>query len=389
MNKKKIISIFGSTGSIGCNSLKVIDNLIRNKEDIELKYLTTNSSIEKLAEQVAKYSPSGVAIADDSAAVKFRNDYNFNDLEILSGRNGLIELSSRDDHNFLINALVGISGLEPTIEAIKSGKDIALANKETLVAAGGYISELLKKHNTLLFPIDSEHSAILQCIQGENKNSISKIILTASGGPFRNHTLEELENVNIEEALNHPNWKMGRKITIDSATMMNKGLEVIEAKWLFDINAEDIKVLIHPESIIHSMVEFNDGSVKAQLGIPDMKIPIQYSLTYPDRVTSDYPKMDFKNFSQLNFEEPDLIKFKCLQIAYDVLDKGSIYPVILNSANESAVELFLNNRIKFNDIPYLILKQLESFSESTELTIENILYTDKLIRKNIETIFTD
>lgn len=389
MNRKKIISIFGSTGSIGCNALNVIDNLIRNNEKIELKYLTTYSSIEKLAEQIAKYSPKGVVIADKQATENFQNNYNFKDIEILSGKEGLLEIAGRDDYNFLINALVGISGLEPTIDAIKSGKDIALANKETLVAAGGYVTELLKKHNTLLFPIDSEHSAILQCIQGENMNSVSNIILTASGGPFRKLSIEDLENVNIEDALNHPNWKMGKKITIDSATMMNKGLEVIEAKWLFDIDVKNIKVLIHPESIIHSMVEFNDGSIKAQLGIPDMKIPIQYSLTFPERVSTDYPKMDFKKFNQLNFEEPDLLKFKCLQIAFDVLGKGGIFPVILNSANEIAVELFLKSRIKFKDIPYLILKQLDDFNESEELTIENILYTDNFIRNNINKAYSN
>jgi 1-deoxy-D-xylulose-5-phosphate reductoisomerase len=389
LNKNKVISIFGSTGSIGCNALNVIDNLRLNNEELELKYLSTNTSIEKLAEQIAKYSPEGVVIVDELAADKFRNNYNFKDLEILSGRNALIELASRDDYNFLINALVGISGLEPTIEAIKTGKDIALANKETLVAAGEYVTGLLKKHKTNLFPIDSEHSAILQCIQGENMNTVSNIILTASGGPFRKLTAEELDNVSIEDALNHPNWRMGKKITIDSATMMNKGLEVIEAKWLFDINAKNINVLIHPESIIHSMVEFNDGSIKAQLGIPDMKIPIQYSLTFPDRVRSEFPKMDFKKFNQLNFEEPDTVKFKCLQIAYDVLEKGGIYPVILNSANEVAVDLFLKSRIKFKDIPYVILGQLDSNSESGEISIEKILFTDKLIRENVKKLFTN
>jgi 1-deoxy-D-xylulose-5-phosphate reductoisomerase len=389
LNKNKVISIFGSTGSIGCNALNVIDNLRLNNEELELKYLSTNTSIEKLAEQIAKYSPEGVVIVDELAADKFRNNYNFKDLEILSGRNALIELASRDDYNFLINALVGISGLEPTIEAIKTGKDIALANKETLVAAGEYVTGLLKKHKTNLFPIDSEHSAILQCIQGENMNTVSNIILTASGGPFRKLTAEELDNVSIEDALNHPNWRMGKKITIDSATMMNKGLEVIEAKWLFDINAKNIQVLIHPESIIHSMVEFNDGSIKAQLGIPDMKIPIQYSLTFPDRVRSEFPKMDFKKFNQLNFEEPDTVKFKCLQIAYDVLEKGGIYPVILNSANEVAVDLFLKSRIKFKDIPYVILGQLDSNSESGEISIEKILFTDKLIRENVKKLFTN
>lgn len=385
MNKSsKVISIFGSTGSIGKNSLLVIDNLIKNNYDIAVRYLTTNIRIDDLAEQIIKYSPAGVVIQDETAYDNFLKKYQFDDLEILKGKEGLIEISKRDDHNFLINALVGFSGLGPTIEAIKSKKDIALANKESLVIAGKMISELLKEKGTKLFPIDSEHSAILQCMTGEDHKTVNKIILTASGGPFRKRTIEELKNVTIEEALSHPNWKMGKKITIDSATMMNKGLEVIEAKWLFDINEENIDILIHPESIIHSMVEFTDGSIKAQLGIPDMKIPIQYSLTYPERISSDFPKMDFRKFNKLNFEEPDREKFRCLKIAYDVLKEAGTYPAVMNAANEIAVELFLEEKIRFHQIPDIIESALDSHIGNQKFDLDMIMETDLRTRTDIK-----
>ena len=383
-NLFKSISILGSTGSIGSNSLKVIDSLLHNGYHLEIKYLTTNTRIDELALQIEKYSPAGVVIQDNDAYIDFKTRYHFDNLEILSGRAGLLEISGREDHNFMINALVGFSGLEPTLEAIRSKKDIALANKESLVIAGKIINDLLKENKTKLFPIDSEHSAILQCLSGEDSGSVQKLILTASGGPFRNKTLGETRNATIESALTHPNWKMGKKITIDSATMMNKGLEVIEAKWLFNIGAENIEVLIHPESIIHSMVEFVDGSIKAQLGIPDMKIPIQYSLTYPDRVTSDFPKMDFRKFNNLNFEEPDLDKFRCLGIAYEVIKQEGTYPAVMNAANEIAVDLFLNNLINFHQIPEIIESELNSHSSKDEFTIEMIMEIDSRTRNNIK-----
>ena len=384
----KTISILGSTGSIGNNSLKVIDSLLINGYDIAIKYLTTNTRIDELAVQIEKYSPAGVVIQDKEAYADFKYRYNFDNLEILTGKEGLLEISKRDDYNFLINALVGFSGLEPTLEAIKSKKDIALANKESLVIAGKIITELLKENKTKLFPIDSEHSAILQCLAGEDSGSVNKLILTASGGPFRNKSIEEIRNASIESALSHPNWKMGKKITIDSATMMNKGLEVIEAKWLFDICADNIEVLIHPESIIHSMVEFVDGSIKAQLGIPDMKIPIQYSLTYPERITSDFPKMDFKNIRNLNFEDPDLDKFRCLGIAYEVLKQEGTYPAVMNAANEIAVDLFLKNKINFHQIPEIIETELNSHNSTDELSIELIKDIDSNTRKNISNRFS-
>ncbi|MEO8665008.1 MAG: 1-deoxy-D-xylulose-5-phosphate reductoisomerase [Ignavibacteria bacterium] len=382
-NLSKNVAILGSTGSIGCNSLEAIENLKMQGFGINVKYLTTNTRIDKLAEQIERYSPSGVVIQDKTACDEFKNKYSFEDLEILSGREGLMEIVSRDDFNFLINALVGFSGLEPTIKSISTGKDVALANKETLVVGGKLITELLQKHGTKLLPIDSEHSAILQCLVGENCKTISKLILTASGGPFLNKSINDIRNSSVEDALAHPNWKMGNKITIDSATMMNKGLEVIEARWLFDIEVKNIEVLIHPQSIIHSMVEFIDGSVKAQLGIPDMKVPIQYAITYPERIVSDFPKIDFKKIKTLTFEEPDLQKFKCLKIAYDVINGGGTYPAVLNAANEVAVDLFLKKKIQFYRIPEIIEKELDEHKNSDEISLDNILQIDSLIRKKI------
>ncbi|MEO6694027.1 MAG: 1-deoxy-D-xylulose-5-phosphate reductoisomerase [Ignavibacteria bacterium] len=379
----KRVCITGSTGSIGCNTLEVIDNLHNHNICIEVLYLTTNKRIDILASQIKKYSPKSVVILNENAAENFKVQYNFKDLEILKGYQGLIEIVSRNDYDLLINGLVGFSGLKPTIIAIESGKDVALANKESLVVAGKLVNELLKKHNTKLLPIDSEHSAILQCLIGENKDSVRKLILTASGGPFRNKSLTEIKDISVEEALCHPNWKMGNKITIDSATLMNKGLEVIEAKWLFDKNENEIEVLIHPQSIVHSMVEFRDGSIKAQLGVPDMKIPIQYALTYPDRISSDYVRMDFNKMNMLTFESPDFTKFRCLKIAYDVLKAGGTYAVVLNAANEIAVDLFLKEKIKFLQIPEMIESQLSMHNNSETCSLEDIIDLDMMIRKKV------
>jgi 1-deoxy-D-xylulose-5-phosphate reductoisomerase len=382
-HSSKKISIFGSTGSIGCNSLEVIDNLNRNNYDVEIIYLTTNCRIDKLASQIKQYSPKGVVIQDEQSYKEFKSKYFFENLEILQGKSGLLELASRNDFNILINALVGFSGLEPTIAAIKSGKNIALANKETLVVAGKLINELTAEHKCKLLPIDSEHSAILQCLIGENNDSISRLILTASGGPLLNKTPDEIKNISVKEALAHPNWKMGNKITIDSASLMNKGLEVIEAKWLFNIDIDSIEVLIHPESIIHSMVEFKDNSIKAQLGVPDMKIPIQYALTFPERVESNFPGMDFKKIKSLTFEEPDFEKFRCLKIAYDVLKEGGTYPAVMNAANEIAVDLFLKREIGFLKIPEIIEHQLSKHNNQAGFSVEDIIEADKVTRNNI------
>ncbi|MFZ1460789.1 MAG: 1-deoxy-D-xylulose-5-phosphate reductoisomerase [Ignavibacteria bacterium] len=373
----KKVSILGSTGSIGCNALEVIDSLNHNEYNIKVICLSTNSRISLLAEQIKKHSPETVVIGDKKAYEEFKSNFSFPETEILFGNDALSEISGRDNYELLISALVGFSGLRPTVNAIKSGKDVALANKETLVVAGKLINQLIEKYKVKLIPIDSEHSALLQCLAGENISSVAKIILTASGGPFRNKTLKQMKDITVDEALSHPNWKMGKKITIDSATMMNKGLEVIEAKWLFKTETEKIDVLIHPQSVIHSMVEFIDGSIKAQLGIPDMKIPIQYAITYPDRINSVHSKMDFNLFNSLTFENVDTDKFRCLRIAYDVIKEDSSSAVVMNAANEIAVDLFLNGRIDFLSIPDIIERELDRHKPSPDTDLENIINVDK------------
>lgn len=380
MNNFTNLSILGSTGSIGCNTLKVVNNLNKNNFPVKVKYLSTNSQIELLAEQVNQFKPDAVVITNKAKAKEFKEKYFFEKLEVLHGEEGLNEISKRDDYDTLVCAVTGFAGLSPVISAIKSKKKIALANKETLVVAGSIVNQLLKEYKTDLIPIDSEHSAILQCLLGEENNKIAKIILTGSGGPFRTKSHEEMQNATIEDALNHPNWKMGAKITIDSATMMNKGLEVIEAKWLFDVSDDKIEVVIHPQSIIHSMVEFEDSSIKAQMGIPDMKVPIQFALTYPQRVAADFPKMDFRNYPSLTFEEPDFKKFECLKIAFDVLHEGKTYPVVMNAANEVAREYFLNGKIKFTDIPKHIKRCLDEHNPVADFTLEDIFEIDQKTR---------
>lgn len=383
INKNKNIGILGSTGSIGKNTLNVIRNLNSNGYDIKINFLATNNNIDILNAQVNEFKPKSVFIQSKIKAEEYKNKFDTKDLNVCSDAESFLEIIKSDDYDLLLNATVGFSGLIPTIEAIKSGKNIALANKETLVVAGQLINELLVEYGKSLIPIDSEHSAILQCLAGEKSEYINQIILTASGGPFRNKSKKEIENATIEDALNHPNWNMGNKITIDSATMMNKGLEVIEARWLFNQEIEKIKVVIHPQSIIHSMVEFKDGSIKAQLGIPDMRIPIQYALTYPERVKSDFPKMDFNKYKNLTFEEPDLDKFECLKIAYEVMKQGGTYPVVLNAANEVAVSLFLNGKIRFIEIPEIIKREIETHKCKKEFDIEDITEIDLKTRKEI------
>ena len=373
----KNIAIFGSTGSIGRNTLNVVNNLNKYGYPVRVKYLTGNSNTELIAAQIDQFKPAAAAIFNEESYKKLKSRSFKTNCELFYGADGIREIARRDDYELAVNALVGFCGLVPTVEAIKHGKDIALANKESLVVAGELITGLLRNTNSKLLPIDSEHSAILQCIQGEPYNKISKIILTASGGPFRSKSLEELQNVTTEEALKHPNWKMGNKITIDSATLMNKGFEIIEAKWLFNIEVGKIDVLIHPQSIIHSMVEFSDGSVKAQMGIPDMKIPIQYAITYPDRMQSDYQRLNIAELKNLTFEEPDFDKFECLKMACDVIKRGGSYPVVLNGSNEAAVDLFLNKKIKFLDIPYLINAALDKHKNDSGQNLESIIETDR------------
>jgi 1-deoxy-D-xylulose-5-phosphate reductoisomerase len=378
MEKKKNIIILGSTGSIGRSALEVIES---NSDKFSVKYLSTNTRVDLLLEQAKKFNPRGIIITDDEA---YREVKSYNLPYEVYSKNELLELIVREDIDIVIAAMVGFAGLESTLEAIKSGKKIALANKETLVVAGHIITKIARENNSEIIPIDSEHSAILQCIVGENKSQIRKIILTASGGPFLNRDYKDFDSITIEEALQHPNWKMGNKITIDSATMMNKGLEVIEAHWLFGMSKDQIEVIIHPQSIIHSMVEFVDGSIKAQLGVPDMKIPIQYALSYPERFPVSYSTMDFVKHSTLTFLEPDFRKFKCLELAYKSLELGGNYPVILNAANEVAVQKFLNNEIRFTQIPEIIEQALEKFGVSKEPGLDEIFEWDFKVREYLQ-----
>ena len=377
----KRIAVLGSTGSIGRNTLEVVKNLNQNGFPVSVEYLTTNSNVKLLLEQIAVFKPKAVVVFDKRAFDIVKSGSISIGSELYCGSEGIHEIIKRDDYDLLINALVGFTGLIPTLEAIKLGKDVALANKESLVIAGGLINEMLKSSRSNLIPIDSEHSAILQCIRGESLNRVTKLTLTASGGPFLNYTKEQLQDVTVEQALKHPNWKMGNKITIDSATLMNKGFEIIEGKWLFDIDIENIDVVIHPQSVIHSFVEFADGSVKAQLGVPDMRIPIQYAITYPDRVASDYPRLDFSILKELTFIKPDFEKFECIKLAYDVMKMGGSYPVVLNASNEAAVELFLKKKIRFLDIAALIKNALDEHKNSSRLELENIIDIDKKVRE--------
>jgi len=380
----KNIAVLGSTGSIGRNTLEVVRNLNRNNYPVRVNYLSAYSNTDLLMQQIKEFGPKAVVIYNRNSYEEFKSGTGRIECEILQGHDGLIELVRRGEYELIINALVGFTGLIPTIEAIIAGKDIALANKESLVVAGELINNIRKRTGSRLLPIDSEHSAILQCIQGESIKSISKLILTASGGPFLNHEKEYFGDITIEEALNHPNWKMGRKITIDSATLMNKGFEIIEGRWLFNIDVEKIEVLIHPQSVVHSLVEFNDGSVKAQLGVPDMRLPIQYAITYPERIGSDFPKLDLSILKSLTFFTPDFKKFECLKLAYEVIKLGGSYPVVLNASNEVAVDLFLKKMIRFTDIPSLIRRTLDKHSNSAEPDLEKIIEVDRWSREFVK-----
>ena len=382
MANPKNICILGSTGSIGKNSLEVI---ARFPDRFRAASLTTNSNIDLLEEQIARFKPARVAVLNEDAAMKLKQRLN-GTVTLFVGAEGLQELAGLEDSDTVINSLVGFAGLKPTIEAIKKGKTIALANKETLVVAGEVITSLVKKHNAALVPIDSEHSAILQCLEGEDRNSVARLILTASGGPFLHLDKSGFETITVEAALKHPNWNMGNKVTIDSATLVNKGMEVIEAHWLFNLPAEKIDVVIHPQSIIHSMVEFVDGSVKAQLGVPDMKLPIQYALSYPERLPADHRRIDFVKLREMTFFKPDTDKFPCLKFAYEALKKGGTAPAILNAANEIAVEFFLNKTIRFTDIPRLIGKALETIAVERAATLEAIIETDRSTREFVTSL---
>lgn len=374
----KSISILGSTGSIGKQTLDVV----RILGNVEVRGLSTNTNIELLEAQVREFKPEKVCVFDEKKAIILKDSIRDTNTIVLTGIDGLNEVAAIDEIDTVVTSVVGTIGLIPTIEAIKAGKNIALANKETLVAAGEIVIKLAKEKNVKILPVDSEHSAIFQCLMGiSSKNDLSKIILTASGGPFRGKTLEDLKSVTVKDALKHPNWSMGRKITIDSATMMNKGLEVIEAYWLFGVDINQIEVVIHPQSIIHSMVEMLDGSVIAQLGVPDMKVPIQFALTYPQRKPNNFPKLRLTECSDLTFKKPDMDTFRCLKIAFDALNIKGTMPAVMNAANEIAVENFLTEKIGFLDIAGIIDEVMRKHKTISNPDLINILDADRWARE--------
>ena len=374
---KKGIAILGSTGSIGIQALEVISE---NNDLFDVEVLTANENSRLLIKQAKIYNPNSVVIVNENKYDEVYSALNPLNIKVYSGKNSLEQIVESEKIDVVLTAVVGYSGLIPTINAIKNGKKIALANKETLVVAGELITRLSLEYGTEIVPVDSEHSAIFQCLVGEEKNPIEKIILTASGGPFRGQTREELISITKEQALKHPNWSMGAKITIDSATLMNKGLEVIEAKWLFNLTKKQIDVVVHPQSIIHSAIQFEDGSIKAQLGLPDMKLPIQYALGFPNRIKNSFKRFNFLDFSKLTFEEPDLKTFKNLVLAYKAMESGGNAPCVLNAANEVAVNAFLKNEIAFLKMPDLIDNCLEKINFVKNPTLEDYVETDRQTR---------
>jgi len=377
----KNICILGSTGSIGVSSLEVISGFPGRFRPV---CLTAHRNTGLLAEQVRKFRPEAVAVLDAACADRFRSEMN-GTVKVYSGTEGLLELVRREDVDIVIGSMVGFAGLAPTIEALRLGKTVALANKETLVVAGELMTALARKHGAKLVPIDSEHSAILQCLAGEDPASIRRLILTASGGPFLDLDASKFSAITVDDALRHPTWKMGRKITVDSATLMNKGLEVIEAHWLFGLPADRIEVVIHPQSIIHSMVEFVDGSVKAQMGMPDMKLPIQYALTHPDRSASAWGRLDLSAMADMTFRPPDRGKFRCLGLAYRALEAGGSAPVTMNAANEVAVARFLDGRLGFDRIPAMIETALDRFPARAVPSLGDIVAADDETRTYLAT----
>lgn len=376
----KKIAILGSTGSIGTQTLEVV----RENKDIEVVGMAAGNNIHLLEKQIREFSPKVVAVWTEEKAKELRANISDLDVKIVSGMDGLIEIAVLPQTEILVTAIVGMIGIRPTIAGIEAGKNIALANKETLVTAGHIIMPLAKKHGVSILPVDSEHSAIFQSLQGNEHKAIHKILLTASGGPFRNRKREELENIQVEDALKHPNWEMGRKITIDSSTLVNKGLEVIEAKWLFDVKMEQIEVVVQPQSIIHSMVEYVDGAIIAELGTPDMKLPIQYALYYPERRYLPGDRLDFKKLSQITFEEPDMETFYGLRLAYEAGKVGGSLPTVFNAANELAVSKFLNREIRYLEIPEIIEECMQNHKNIINPSVEEILATEQEVYKQIE-----
>lgn len=377
MDQKKRIAILGSTGSIGTQALEVINSHL---DYFEVEVLTAQNNANLLIDQAKKFKPNTVVIANEDHYSEVKEALVSYDIKVFAGENALASVVQMDSIDLVLTALVGFSGLKPTIKAIEAGKNIALANKETLVVAGDLITGLAKQKGVNIYPVDSEHSAIFQCIVGEFHNPIEKIILTASGGPFRGKRKEELKNVTKAQALKHPNWSMGAKVTIDSATLMNKGLEVIEAKWLFGLKANQIEVVVHPQSIIHSIVQFQDGSMKAQLGLPDMRLPIQFAMTYPERLNSNFPRFDFSKYPSLTFEKPDTESFRNLALAFDALDRGGNMPCVLNAANEVAVAEFLREKVGFLGMTDVVANCMGKMKFISRPTFEDYLQTDKETR---------
>ena len=374
---KKQIAILGSTGSIGKQALEVIAD---NNELFEVYALTANNQVDLLIEQALRFRPEMVVIANEQHYLKLKEALTGLPIKVFAGNESVAQIAEMQPIDMVLTAMVGYSGLKPTINAIKAGKKIALANKETLVVAGELICDLVKQYNSSIIPVDSEHSAIFQCLTGEGNNPIEKLILTASGGPFRTKSIAELEHVTSAQALRHPNWDMGAKITIDSASMMNKGFEIIEAKWLFGVSPEQIDVVVHPQSIIHSMVQFADGSIKAQLGLPDMKLPIQYAFTYPDRLKTNFPRLDFNICTQFTFEQPDTERFRNLAFAYYAMDRGGNMPCILNAANEIVVAEFLKDKIGFLQMSDIIEKVMAKAEFIANPSYEDYVKTDEMVR---------
>ncbi|MBU0616007.1 MAG: 1-deoxy-D-xylulose-5-phosphate reductoisomerase [Nanoarchaeota archaeon] len=363
----KRIAILGSTGSIGTQALDVVSNF---PDEFQVVGLSANSNIELLEEQIKRFKPKAVCVVDQEKAKELASRV---DIPVFSGHDGLIKIAELEDYEVLLTSVVGASGLKPTIHAIRKGKHIALANKETLVTAGSIVMKEAKEHNVQIIPVDSEHSAVQQCLLGEKADQVENIILTCSGGPFRGKTKEDLKDITVKEALNHPKWSMGKKISIDSATLMNKGLEVIEAHWLFNVAPEKIAVQVHPQALVHSMVEYKDGTVKAQIAEPDARLPIQYALFYPERTSRVIKKIQFR---EMTFEDPDLNTFPCLQYAYDAIKKGGTMPCVMNAANEIAVDAFLKGQIKFLDIHKIIKKVMEKHNPNLDPNLQDIIDTD-------------
>jgi len=376
----KRVAILGSTGSIGTQALEVIQ---QHADKLKAVVLAAGNNYELLVHQAKTFLPEYVLIHDEHYS-KVKEALQNLPVHVLSGKKNLTDIVSLDSIDVVLTALVGFAGLEPTINAIKHKKNIALANKETLVVAGELITQLCEQYQVQLLPVDSEHSAIFQCLTGEPLDTIEKIYLTASGGPFRGKKRQDLQHITPQQALKHPNWSMGAKITIDSATLMNKGLEVIEAKWLFNLSPEQIEVVVHPQSIIHSMVEFTDGSIKAQMGLPDMKLPIQYALSYPDRWQNDFPRFNFFNYPNLTFEVPDTQTFTCLSLAIQAMKEGGTMPCVLNAANEIAVQAFLQHKIGFLQIADYITRAMENIPHVSNPDVHQLLHTDNQTRRQVE-----